>query len=145
MNNFIHFFHKYVLIFSIWFISFFFIISLSIKDLFFKAKFININRLIYLVNKKDSFIIDSRSRKNFLSGHIPNSLNIPFKKINDFDIKKLFYLKNKKIIFIFDSHIYLNHYIKIFINVGFKKLYILKNGLDKWNAKNLPLISKNNL
>ncbi|CAL4318016.1 Uncharacterized protein YibN [Buchnera aphidicola (Periphyllus testudinaceus)] len=142
MNNFLYFFHQHLFIFFIWFMLFFLIISTSIKNFFIKSIFIDIYYFVFLINKKKSFVIDTRSKKHFLLGHIPYSVNIPFKKIYNFDIKKLSLSKNTRIIFISYSNVSLNNYIEIFNKLGFNRLYILNNGLDDWNIKNLPLIYK---
>ncbi|CAL4318107.1 Uncharacterized protein YibN [Buchnera aphidicola (Chaitophorus sp. 3695)] len=142
MKNLFYFIHNHLFLFSAWLILFFSIISSITQKLFSKAKLIDINHVKLFINNQSAIIIDVRSKKNFLKGFIPNSINIPLKKIYSYDLNKLNAFKNKNIIFVSDNNIFLQDCVDIFYKNNFKNLFILKNGLKNWNIKKLPLICR---
>ncbi|MCW5197385.1 rhodanese-like domain-containing protein [Buchnera aphidicola] len=142
MKNFLYFIHSHLFLFSIWLVLLFSIISSITQKLFSKAKLIDINHVKLFINNKSSIIIDVRSKKKFLKGFIPNSINIPLKKIYSYNLNKLNSFKTKNIVFVSDNNIFLQDCIDIFYKNNFKNLFILKDGLKKWNIKTLPLICR---
>jgi rhodanese-related sulfurtransferase len=142
MKNFLYFIHSHLFLFSAWLILLFSIISFITQKLFSRAKLIDINHVMLFINDKSSIIIDVRSKKDFLKGFIPNSINIPLKEIYSYNLEKLNSFKTKNIIFVADDNIFLQDCIDIFYKNNFKKLFILKHGLKKWNVKKLPLICR---
>lgn len=72
-------------------------------------------------------ILDVRSRKEFLEGHINNSINIPLDTLKK-EINKL--KKEDKIVVCCQSGIRSKKAIKILENLGFKNLYNLKGGIE---------------
>lgn len=140
MKNFLCFIHNHLFLFSTWLILFFSIISTITQKLFSKAKLIDIKHVQLFINDKSSIIIDVRSKKKFLKGFIPNSMNIPLKKIYSYNLNKLKNFRTKNIIFVSENNNLLQDCIDIFYKNNFKNLFILKDGLKKWNIKKLPLI-----
>ena len=144
MNNIMFFISNNLILSIIWFFLFSIIIFLTFNEFFLKAKLINSFYAIKLINEKNAKIIDTRSLELYNSGHIINAIHMPLKKISLQTIKDLNLSNIIPIIFIINSSENYNKYIKKFINCGVKNVYVLKNGMESWNIKNLPVITNDN-
>ncbi|BAC24687.1 yibN [Wigglesworthia glossinidia endosymbiont of Glossina brevipalpis] len=98
------------------------------------------NKAISLINKNNAIVIDLRDKKDYINGHIINSLNINFDNFNKISLSNL--LKNKKnplIITCYNGSLS-KKFLKKFIKNKCIDVYILKNGICGWKSDNLPLI-----
>lgn len=86
-------------------------------------------------------IIDARSEEEYFSGHIPNSINIPVKNFDNY-IDKIFEIPTDTLLIIYCEGIHCNQShllaekLKTF---GFNKIWIMFEGINGWQQKNLPI------
>lgn len=135
IQNIIEFINNHEILTSIWLILLISIIFITIQERFSKVKQINRNKAIYLMNNKDSIIIDLRSEKDFKKGHIINSINLP-----NFDVEKFKKYEKKNIILTSANSLEIFSPAEKLTKKGFKNIYILKEGIIGWLNNNLPLI-----
>ena len=81
------------------------------------------------INLKDYIIIEVRSRREFMEGHINGALNISLPEVKR-NVQR--YVKNKeqKILVCCSSGMRSKKAIEIMENLGYKELYNLEGGLE---------------
>ena len=86
---------------------------------------------VLIKNNSDLTILDVRSERDFLDGHISNAILVPYKLVRrnygsllDKEKKYLIYCDNGK---------RSEKIGKILSNKGFSKIYVLIGGIEKWN------------
>jgi len=111
-----------------------FLISNSKKG----GKKISSQTLISLSNQDKAFLIDLRESEAFQSGHITNSINIPFNNLvnRTNEINQ----KDKSIILICDMGSVSPNAGETLKKEGFTNVLILKGGINEWKMQNLPLV-----
>lgn len=142
MKDILFFISNHLVLSVTWFFSLFLMIFFSTKHLHLKSKIINNFHAIKLINEKKAIVIDIRSFELYSSGHIVNAINIPFKDLCLKNIKSLNLSKSVPIILILESLTYQNKCIKEFLRSGLDKIYILRDGMNRWNKEKLPTIVK---
>lgn len=138
----IHFINAHFILSLLWISIFTSIIILTIKEYKSKIKIITRNKAIQLINNEKGIIIDLRTKKNFLNGHIINSINLSSLKIKKKDIIKLKKHKNQPIILTSENSLEIFNEAEKLIQKNFKFVFILKEGIIGWSNENLPLIKK---
>lgn len=139
-NKIIKFISNHIILITSWILTFVSLIIIYIKEIFYNIKHINTTKTIYLINKKDATIIDLRSKHEFKTGHIINSINITKEEIKKENIKKLKINTKKPIILISKNGIKIFHIAEKLKKNGFENVFILKDGIVKWYSENLPLV-----
>mgnify|MGYP001429448637 FL=1 len=111
-----------------------FLISNSKKG----GKKISSQTLISLSNQDKAYLIDLRESEAFQSGHITNSINIPFNNLvnRTNEINQ----KDKSIILICDMGSVSPNAGETLKKEGFTNVLILKGGINEWKMQNLPLV-----
>lgn len=142
MQNLIFFINEHLMLSIIWTFFLILIIMITVKDLCSKSKIINNFQAINLINKKSALVIDTRSLECFKKGHIVNSINIPLKNIFLGKISEIKLYSSFPVILILNSSHVDKKCITEFLNYGFNKIFILKNGIYNWNLEHLPLVIK---
>ncbi|AAO26789.1 hypothetical protein bbp_050 [Buchnera aphidicola str. Bp (Baizongia pistaciae)] len=139
----VSFFCDHVFLSVIWLISCVLMIFFTLKDILFCTQFISIMKLIRCINyDRCLLIIDARTEKCFLKGHIINSVNIPYidvKSVCNISVFKKY--KNFSIVIVFknDNQIDRN-YVNFFKSIGCNKIYILRGGMNGWLSNNYPTV-----
>ncbi|MDH2432865.1 rhodanese-like domain-containing protein [Pokkaliibacter sp. MBI-7] len=92
-----------------------------------------------LINKEDAVVVDVRPRKEFESGHIVNSINIP---AADFDKRadELNKHKDKPIIVVCAMGQSAGASAKTLQTRGFARVMKLSGGIAEWKGANLPVV-----
>ena len=111
-----------------------FLISNSKKG----GKKISSQTLISLSNQDKAYLIDLRESEAFQSGHITNSINIPFNNLvnRTNEINQ----KDKSIILICEMGSVSPNAGETLKKEGFINVLILKGGINEWKMQNLPLV-----
>jgi rhodanese-related sulfurtransferase len=93
--------------------------------------------LLILVNNNEVIVLDIRPEKEFLSGHLPNAINIPPNEI----IKRINKLDNTKTMVAYCRGpycLYSQNAVKLLQEYGFKAKR-LESGFPEWKTKNYPI------
>ena len=94
-----------------------------------------------LINRKNAVVVDVRDRKEFDSGHIVDSLNIPLSKLkqrlNELTKHKQ---KQKPLIVVCKIGQHSGEAAKVLQDAGHDQVVRLSGGLSEWKAQSLPLV-----
>jgi len=114
----------------------------TISDSLLTPAIIELDLAMRFFEEKSAIFLDSRSKSEFQSGHIPNAIHIDFEMIEDFadlvdslDRKKLYitYCGGRNCELSTDLGEYL------FYELAFQKILIFHEGLEAWNYAGLPI------
>ena len=94
---------------------------------------------IMMINRKDALVIDVRERKEFDSGHIVDSLNIPLNKLKQ-RLNELRKHKQKPLIVVCKLGQHSGDAAKLLQEAGHDEVVRLTGGLTEWRAQSLPLV-----
>ena len=106
------------------------------------VKTINIKNAILLMNREACVILDVRSEEKYKLGHIPNAINIPFKKFPDSidDLKK----DSKKTILVYcESGNSSGKAMRLLNQNGFTSIMSIEGGFSEWVKLQLPVSQTN--
>lgn len=144
MQEILNFFYSHYFLCTIWLITFFLFVFNILKVFFFNT--ISNDILINLINRNFANLIDLRNESDFKLGHIINSINISSCILDSKLSNNLINVsKNRPLILICNNGRISLNLAKKFYNYGFKKVYILREGIIGWKKENLPLITKKNI
>lgn len=107
---------------------------------------VTIEQALKLYNSKSALFIDARSTADFHRSHIPNAINIPYKKFDN-SIESILTFSRDTLIVTYCIGIECNsshELAMILTQFGFKRVFIMKDGLSEWTKRGLPVISKQN-
>ena len=93
-----------------------------------------------LVNRGNGVLLDIRERKDFEAGHIVNSVNIPFNKLES-RCTELDKHKSDPIIIVCNMGQTASQAVPVLQKAGFSNISRLKGGVNEWRTQGLPLIS----
>lgn len=91
-----------------------------------------------LLQRDTLFMLDINLEKDFQTGHIAGSTNIPAKNFSG-DEKTFTAKIDEPILIIDQSGLSANPIAKKLADSGFKKVYVLSGGLAAWQKENFPL------
>lgn len=91
-----------------------------------------------LINREDAIVIDVRQPDEYISGHLPESRNIPLKNIDD-HVAELDKLKNTPLIMVCQTGSRSESACKKLDKLGFTQLNNLAGGINAWKDAGLPL------
>ncbi|MCB5161111.1 rhodanese-like domain-containing protein [Marinomonas algarum] len=94
-----------------------------------------------LINNENAVLLDIRPEKEFKTGHITDSINVPATKIKD-SLNRLEKHKDAPIIVVCKTGMTAGASAKDLKKAGFSKIYKLQGGIAEWQASNLPLVKK---
>ncbi len=99
---------------------------------------VNTNEAIQLMNHNDIMILDVREAKEFSAGHLVNSTHIPTTAIakRASEIEKY---KDKDLLVYCKTDQRASIAARQLIKLGFKKISVLKGGINAWTSANLPV------
>ena len=101
-------------------------------------KTVNAAQTVQLLNREDGVIVDVCEPKEFQTGHIPNSFNLPLSSIKD-RMRDMEKSKNNPIIVTCRTG---NRSLKAAVMLrkhGFPNVYTLSGGQFAWEKDNLPV------
>jgi rhodanese-related sulfurtransferase len=98
-------------------------------------------QLTDLVNREDAVVLDIRSAADFGKGHIVGAINLPMSKLAQ-PGAELDRHKDRPLVIVCASGVTAVNACKLLQKAGFSKLFRLNNGMQAWNADNLPTSKK---
>lgn len=117
------------------------LILLAITEVRRGGKSLGSSHLTALINREQAIIVDIRSNKDFGSGHITDSLNIPLEKFSTRMVELNKFKENKMIIVIDAQGQHCGPVCRDLKKAGFN-VAKLSGGIASWKADGLPLIKK---
>ena len=96
---------------------------------------------VALINRKGAVVVDLREKKEFETGHIVDSVNIPLAKL-DQRITELGKHKEKPVILVCTLGQQSGQAGQKLQADGFGEVNRLAGGISEWKAQGLPLVSK---
>ena len=96
---------------------------------------------VMLINRKDAIVVDVREKKEFESGHIVDSINIPMTKLKQ-RITEVWKYKDKPVVVVCKLGQHSGQAAKILQEAGHADVVRLAGGLTEWKAQSLPLVQK---
>lgn len=96
---------------------------------------------VTLINRRDAVVVDVRDKKEFESGHIVDSINIPMVKLSQ-RITELQKHKDKPIVVVCKLGQQSADAVKSLQAAGYSEVFKLAGGLTEWKAQSLPLVVK---
>ncbi len=96
---------------------------------------------VMLINRKNAVVVDVRDKKEFESGHIVDSINIPLAKLKQrmTELKKH---KDNPLVVVCKLGQHSGEAAKILMEAGHAEVFKLSGGLTEWKAQSLPLVQK---
>ncbi|MGP1956216.1 MAG: rhodanese-like domain-containing protein [Arsenophonus sp. NC-PE1-MAG3] len=141
MHEIMQFISRHSMLSLTWIAFFIAVITLIFKSSFSKIKSITRTQAIQLINKEEGITIDLRSHDDFRKGHIIDSINLPLSEIKNSNIIEFEKNKQKPIIIVSENGGKAFKPAEQLLEYGFKRVFILKEGINGWSRKNLPLVS----
>ncbi len=92
-----------------------------------------------MINRKNAVVVDVRERKDFDSGHIVDSLNIPLNKLKQ-RLSELGKHEQKPLIVVCKLGQHSGEAAKLLQEAGHDEVVRLTGGLSEWKAQSLPLV-----
>ena len=94
-----------------------------------------------LINKEDAVVLDIRAQKDFSTGHLTNSINIP---LADFDrrMSELNQYKEKPIIVVCNMGQTAGTACRKMKSAGFTQAMRLTGGISEWRHQSMPVVKK---
>ena len=91
-----------------------------------------------LINRDDALVIDVREPDEYVTGHLPESRNIPAGQLGD-RVGELDSVKDKPLILVCQTGSRSTGACKQLIAQGFSRAHNLEGGIAGWRAAGLPL------
>jgi rhodanese-related sulfurtransferase len=96
---------------------------------------------VMLINRKDAVVVDVREKKEFESGHIVDSINIPHSKLKQ-RLTELKKHKSKPLIVVCKLGQHSGEATRMLKEEGFAEVYRMRGGITEWKTQSLPLVQK---
>lgn len=96
---------------------------------------LNNEQAIEYINKKNAFVVDVRTPKDFKRGSIAGSKNIPFE---DFEKRLTEVPKNQPVLVVDTVSTFSAKAATLLRNQGYKDVYVLAEGIKGWVDAKLP-------
>ena len=96
---------------------------------------------VMLINRKEAIVVDVREKKEFESGHIVDSINIPMTKLKQ-RITEVWKYKDKPMVVVCKLGQHSGQAAMILQEAGHADVVRLAGGLTEWKAQSLPLVQK---
>ncbi len=96
---------------------------------------------VMLINRKNAVVVDVRDKKEFESGHIVDSINIPLAKLKQ-RITELKKHKEKPVVVVCKLGQHSGEATKMLIEAGHSEVFKLSGGVTEWKSQSLPLVQK---
>lgn len=110
----------------------------ELRKLFYGSNEVGTLQATQLINRSNALLLDVREPKEFGSGHVPNSRNIPLGEL-DKRIDELKRYKDKPIVLSCRTGTRSSSALAILRKHQFSQVYRLKGGIVSWEQANLPI------
>lgn len=99
------------------------------------------DQMKHVIKTGNALIIDARNPEAYIKGHIPTAINIPFIEVfNYVEILHSIPRDTLMIIYCDGVHCELSKNLSQFLKgMNFTKIFLYHDGIEVWNAQNLPL------
>lgn len=138
MAQFVDFISNHLLLSGMW------VVSLGAIILYHKrtgSQAVGPQQAVMLINRSDAVVVDVREKKEFDSGHIVDSINIPLAKLKQ-RVTELTKHKEKPVVVVCKLGQHSGEAAKTLQEAGHAEVFKLAGGLTEWKAQSLPLIQK---
>jgi len=102
------------------------------------ARKVSASQLPMVQSRQSAVVVDIRSKDEFRSGHIAQSINLPLDTLGD-SLKKLNKYKGKPLILVCQTGARVSKAAAVLKSGEFSDLYALDGGIAAWTKENLPL------
>lgn len=99
---------------------------------------LNATQATLLINREDALVVDVREPDEYVSGHVPDSRNIPLSRLDE-RIGELEKFKDAPVILICQTGARSGDARRKLEKKGFAKLHNLEGGIAAWRTAGLPL------
>lgn len=100
---------------------------------------VSAQQLVDLVNRENALVLDVRDKKEFESGHIVDSVNIPFASLES-RVDELKSHKDRPIVVACKMGQHANAAGTVLRKQGFETVTRLTGGILEWRNQNLPVV-----
>jgi rhodanese-related sulfurtransferase len=138
MDQFVEFIGNHLLLSAMWVISVGAIIVYHQRT---GASSVAPQKAVMLINRQDAVVVDVREKKEFESGHIVDSINIPLAKLKQ-RLTELNKHKEKPVVVVCKLGQHSGDAAKTLQEAGHAEVFKLSGGITEWKAQSLPLIQK---
>ncbi len=139
MDQFITFAMSQPLLSAAWLVIFVMIIIITIKIQMSPIKQLSTQQMTFLVNRESGVVVDTRSDKDFKTGHIIDAIHLGNEKVSKNDFTSLEKLKDKPIIVVCSAGLSASKVASQLAKAGFSRVNILKGGMGAWQTAGLPV------
>ena len=138
MGQFVEFIGNHLVLSTMWVVSLGAIIMHHQRT---GASSVGPQKAVMLINRQDAVVVDVREKKDFDTGHIVDSINIPLAKLNQ-RLTELKKHKEKPVVVVCKIGQQSGDAAKTLQESGHGEVYRLSGGLTEWKAQSLPLVQK---
>jgi rhodanese-related sulfurtransferase len=103
------------------------------------SKGVGPQQAVMLINRSDAIVVDIRDKKEFESGHIVDSINIPLVKL-DQRVTELKKHQAKPVIVVCKLGQQSGEAVKKIQAAGHEQVFKLSGGVTEWKAQSMPLV-----
>lgn len=96
-------------------------------------------QMVALLNQEQAVVIDLRDKGEFGKGHILDSVNLPFNKL-DKEIDRVVSDKDKPVVLVCKHGQHSSSAGKKLASLGYSNVQRLKGGITEWQAMQMPLV-----
>ncbi|MBM89395.1 MAG: sulfurtransferase [Gammaproteobacteria bacterium] len=138
MAQFVEFIGNHLVLSTMWVVTLVVIVLHHRKT---SASSVGPQKVVMLINRHDAIVLDVRAKKEFDTGHIVDSINIPLAKLKQ-RITELKKHKQIPIVVVCKLGQQSGDAAKTLQEEGYEEVYRLSGGLTEWKAQSLPLIQR---
>ena len=99
---------------------------------------LNASQATLLINREDALVVDVREPDEYVTGHLPESRNLPLGQLEE-RISEIDQYKNSPLILVCQSGARSAGACKKLEGQGFTRVHNLSGGVDGWRTGGLPL------
>ena len=136
MVQFLEFISNHLVLASMWIVT---LVAIFFYHKRTSASSVGPQEAVMLINRNNAVVVDVRDRKEFDSGHIVDSLNIPLSKLKQ-RLNELTKHKQKPLIVVCKIGQHSGEAAKVLQEAGHDQVVRLSGGLSEWKAQSLPLV-----
>lgn len=103
------------------------------------GKALSPQQVVNLVNQQQAVVIDLRDKAEYSKGHIMDSVNVPFNKL-DADIDRHASDKDKPVVLVCKLGQHSSAAGKKLAAKGYSQVHRLKGGVGEWQQMQMPLV-----
>ena len=138
MAQFVEFIGNHLLLSALWVMSLGAIIVYHQRT---SASSVGPQKAVMLINRQDAVVVDVRDKKEFETGHLVDSINIPLAKLKQ-RLTELKKHKEKPVVVVCKLGQHSGDAAKTLQEAGHAEVFKLAGGLTEWKAQSLPLVQK---